>query len=154
MWGKCGITLAAVGSLGYIAWMVLCLVYGIQALTDHSSSKCTDASFKWLWFIVVSAALFAWNTFVQAKQSTTRIVVAEFAAYIVMLWTLAISFALATQFQYIDGCSGKAHHVMFIYMCGNYAVAAGISLCGVCFTMDDVVTKRNAAEEQATTCNV
>lgn len=153
MWANCGLTLGTATVLGYTAWMVLCLIYGIQAMMDHGQSNCTNASFKWLWFIVISSALFAWNTFLQAKKGTDFKSFEEFATFIGLKWVLSLSFAVATQYQYIDGCSGKGHHVMFVYMWGNYAMATCIAMCGVCFAREDALARKKEAEVP-TTCNV
>jgi len=150
---------ACLSCLGYTGWRLTCLIYGIQALTDHGASHCSTGSFKWLWFIVVSSALFAWDTFLKSTNTTSFNSEAEFAYYIVLSWVFALSFAIATQYQYLDGCGGKAHETMFIYMWGNYVVAAGITLCGACAAMGSVLAKRKAkqaaqAATQAVTCNM
>ena len=151
---------ACLSCLGYMGWMLTCLIYGIQALTDHGASHCSTGSFKWLWFIVVSSALFAWDTFWKSRNTKSFKSEAEFAYFIVLSWVFALSFAIATQYQYLDGCGGKAHDTMFIYMWGNYAVVAYITLVGAYTACSSWVQAKRKAKQaaqvatQAVTCNV
>lgn len=139
--GICGLSLATAGSLGYMAWMILTLVYAIQALVDHSSSNCTHASFEWLWWIAISSGLFAISMLQQTKKFSDFDSIKEFAAYIGLLWLFSLGFAIGTQYEYIDGCVGKAHNVMFVYMWGNYAVAMCLTVCSLCFIAEECFTK-------------
>lgn len=148
--GSCGLGLAVAGSLGYIAWMVLMMVYSIQAMLHHGESCCTHDAFKWLWWICISSGLFALSMLEQRKKLADFKSVEEFAVYLGLLWLLSLGFAIGTQCQYLSGCSGDAHHAMFVYMWGNYAVAACITLCGSCFLAEACFSKKTKHESQDT----
>ena len=128
--------------LAYIGWMVLCLVFGIQALVKDGESNCTEASFKWLWFIVVASALFAYQDIVNRDKIQNFKTGGEVVCFIMMRFIFSLSFGTATQYQYIDGCGGKAHETMTIYMWGQYATAICIALCVICAVGADMYEKK------------
>ena len=143
MFAECGIGLALGGVLGYMGFMLTTLVYSIQAIVHDSESTCTVSSFKWIYWICVSSALFAYGTFLEASKKREKATVERYGVQLFLIWLMSLGMAIGTQVQYLDGCDNKAHTTMFIYMCGNYAVAMCIPLCMVCFGLDALWKSRN-----------
>ena len=114
---------------GYVALQIMLLVRSIQAIVGKDG-LCTDASFRWVWFICISSALYA-NSLIQNRARILSVKSVEEGVLVLVITVICcLSFALATQFQYLDGCpAGQyAHLTMKIYMWGNYAVVAAIVL--------------------------
>ena len=149
--GNCGIALFGVGAFGYVAWQILVLVHSIGAIHgDGGANVCTDASFKWLWWICISSALFSLDLLIKVKgqgNKSSLSNVGEFVAYFAMLFILALGFGIGTQYQYLDGCVGKGHDAMVIYMWGNYAVASWIALFGTCFAADAYMEQKKSQQD-------
>ena len=143
MFAECGISLVCGGVLGYMGFMLTTLVYSIQAIAHDSDSTCTVSSFKWIYWICVSSALFAYGTFLGATQKREgKATIARYGVQLFLIWLMSLGMAIGTQVQYLDGCDNKAHTTMAIYMWGNYAVALCIPLCMACFALDEFWQRR------------
>ena len=111
----------------YLALQIMLLVRSIQAIVSKDG-LCTDGSFRWIWFICVSSALFAYGLIQNRDRKTMDLATAM--ATVVIMFVSSLGFALGTQFQYLDGCPAGhyAHLTMTIYMWGNYAVCMATML--------------------------
>ena len=133
---RCGIAHATAVWLGYVALYGIVLVRSIQALSDSGESNCTEASFKWLWWICVSSAFFVVQELYLLLRNPPNHDVID---HCVVVWAMSLGVGIATQSEFLDGCGGKAHTAMYIYMWGNYTVAAVLALCGVISILCDTL---------------
>ena len=123
------------GVLGYYAFMLINLVGSIKALANKGDSTCTTGAFKWIWWICCSSVLFMIGMLQEQKKYAECEKVADVGVVLFVYFACSLGFALGTQFEYLDGCDGPAHTVMFVYMWGHYAVAALIALVSSCFAI-------------------
>lgn len=122
----CSVTLACAGWLGVVAFEIMVFVRSIQALVE-SDGLCSTASWRWVWWICIHSGLFCfWLLNNNRFQSNKDVQL----AILPLIFLMRVSFALATQLQYLDGCpeGGYAHLAMYIYMWGNYGIAAMVPL--------------------------
>lgn len=140
---KCAVFLACVSIPSYAALQILLLVRSIQAIVGKDG-LCSDASFRWVWFICIASALSV-NSMIQNRDRVGDGLqsVQEFAGLLAIMVLASLGFALGTQLQYLDGCpSGHyAYDTMYIYMWGNYAVVASVMLIAALTCLDVLFEK-------------
>lgn len=122
----CSVTFAGVGVLGVVAFEIMVFVRSIQALVE-SDGLCSTASWRWVWWICIHSGLFCFGLINNNRSDDSK---NAQLAILPLMFLMSISFALATQLQYLDGCpeGGYAHLAMYIYMWGNYGIAAMVPL--------------------------
>ena len=130
----------------YTALQILLLVRSIQAIIGKDG-LCTDSSFRWVWFICVTSAMCVFRK--PDKDSIKK--PSEAGCLVVILLLMSLGFAVGTQLQYLDGCPDgtSAHLVMYIYMWGNYAVAATITLVTLLCVLDARLEENKKKKAQA-----
>ena len=134
---------AVASLLGYFALQITLLVHSIQALIGKDG-LCTVNSFRWVWFICISSAVFCYNTFIQAKQHKDgQMTMASVVLTVVLTTICSLGFAIGTQLQYLDGCPAgtEAHLTMTIFMWGNYGVCVAVALVAVLVGLVDKCDK-------------
>ena len=125
-------TLFVLVLLGIFALHVVTLVWSIQSL--HSNvSMCTSASYKWLWWVCVSAVLHILDMYAHRSSLVPDAAVKTSDVMLVGLiyFVVSLSMGLGTQLEYLDGCTGQARETLLIYMWGNYSMCAIIVLVGL-----------------------
>ena len=138
-------------AFGYIAFMIVNLVGSIKVLVHKGDSTCTSSSFKWIWWICISSALFAWDLLqrnaAKKEKSSSVDLMKDMSMMAFVYVACSLGFALGTQIDYLDGCNGPAHQVMFIYMCGHYTVALGIVLIASLLVLDNTCSAKPQTPE-------
>lgn len=153
IYGKLAIFISVCAIPSYVALQIILLVRSIQAISGKDG-LCTDSSFRWVWFICVTSGMSAFSMLQNSKSANDSIKKpSEAAVFITILALMTLGFAVGTQLQYLDGCPDgtSAYLTMYIYMWGNYAIAATITLVTLLFGLEAWWEEKTARSQADTT---